>query len=217
MKKFTLISLILLLLPLGAAAQAYFGYLNYTQVLKQMPAYEQAIKDLEVLRQKYQEEAQRGEEEFQKKFVDFLQGQNEFPQSILLKRQTELQGLMDNGVEFRRQIDTLLLQAEKDLVGPVHEALSNAIQQVAAQRGFHFVLNTEDRNSLYINTSVGEDITLLVLIQLGLVESPQPVEQVQPAGANGEPTGGEAQPAEAQKEASATQASDAVSTELLVE
>lgn len=175
MKKFTLVFLILLLLPIGAAAQAYFGYLNYRQVLEQMPTYEQAISDLAVLRQKYQDEAQRGEAEFQKKFVDFLQGQNEFPQSILLKRQTELQGLMDNGVEFRRQMDTLLVQAERDLVGPVRETLMTAINQVATQRGFHFVLNTEDRSTLFINTSVGEDITQAVLVQLGLAEAPQPV------------------------------------------
>lgn len=175
MKKFTLVFLILSLLPIGAAAQAYFGYLNYRQVLEQMPTYEQAISDLAVLRQKYQDEAQRGEAEFQKKFVDFLQGQNEFPQSILLKRQTELQGLMDNGVEFRRQMDTLLVQAERDLVGPVRETLMTAINQVATQRGFHFVLNTEDRSTLFINTSVGEDITQAVLVQLGLAEAPQPV------------------------------------------
>lgn len=191
MKKITLVTLILMLLPFGAAAQSYFGYLNYRQVLEQMPAYAQAQKDLAELRQKYQNEAQRGETEFQKKFVDFLQGQSEFPQSILLKRQTELQALMDNGVEFRRQMGTLLEQAEKDLMAPVQAKLAEAIQAVAVQRNFHFVLNTEDRNTLYINNNAGEDITQAVLVQLGLAEAPaaqptaedvaQPVAQEQPA------------------------------------
>lgn len=217
MKKFTLVSLILLLLPIGAAAQAYFGYLNYRQVLEQMPTYEQAISDLAVLRQKYQEEAQRGEAEFQKKFVDFLQGQNEFPQSILLKRQTELQGLMDNGVEFRKQMDTLLVQAERDLVGPVRESLQSAINQVAAQRGYHFVLNTEDRSTLFINTSVGVDITQAVLVQLGLAEAPQPVDDVQPNDAN------DAQPAVPENSTgtndvqSSGQAAETSATEMLIE
>lgn len=199
MKKFTLAFLILCLLPFTVAAQSYFGYLNYSQVLQMMPAYEQAQKDLADLRQKYQEEAQRGETEFQKKFTDFLQGQNEFPQSILLKRQTELQALMDNGVEFRRQMGTLLEQAEKDLKAPLLSALDAAIQQVATQRGFHFVLNTEDRGTLFINTSVGEDITQAVLVQLGLAEAPEApeaeAEAVQQPAASEQPVG-EEKPAE---------------------
>lgn len=159
-------------MPLIASAQAYFGHLSYQQVLRAMPAYSQAQQDLEKLRLQYQAEAQRGEDEFQKKFVDFLQGQKEFPTTILQKRQTELQTLMDNGVEFRRQMNNLLAQAEKDLMAPVMDSLDTAIKQVAEQRGMHFVLNTDEHATPFINSTVGEDITLPVLVALGLAEAP---------------------------------------------
>ena len=86
-------------LPLAAMAQAQFGYLSYQTVMKEMPEYIQSQHQLKELRAKYDAEAVRSEEEFQKKFVEFMQGQKDFPQSIMQKRQAELQMLMNNGVE----------------------------------------------------------------------------------------------------------------------
>ena len=115
--------LFFVLIPVIASAQIQFGYLSYQQVLKEMPEYAQAMQELQTLKAKYDEEAARGEAEFQKKFVDFLQGQKDFPQSIMQKRQAELQTLMDNGVAFRVQVQGLIAQAEKDLVAEVRQRL----------------------------------------------------------------------------------------------
>ena len=62
----------------AASAQIQFGYMSYKQILQQLPEYAQATKDLAILKAKYEAEAQKGEEEFQRKFVDFLQGQKDF-------------------------------------------------------------------------------------------------------------------------------------------
>ena len=101
----------LLLFCITASAQIQFGYVSYEQVLKEMPEYAKATQDLTALKAKYEAEAQKGEEEFQQKFVDFLQGQKDFPQAIMQKRQAELQALMDNGVAFRMKSQELSAQA----------------------------------------------------------------------------------------------------------
>ena len=111
-----LLLFLIAIIPIVASAQIQFGYLSYQQVLKEMPEYTQAMQELQTLKAKYDEEAARGETEFQRKFVDFLQGQKDFPQTIMQKRQAELQTLMDNGVAFRVQVQGLIAQAEKDLV-----------------------------------------------------------------------------------------------------
>ena len=41
------------------------------------------------------------EDEFNRKYEDFLEGQRDFPQTILQKRQLELQQLMEKNIEFR--------------------------------------------------------------------------------------------------------------------
>jgi hypothetical protein len=95
-----LFAILLMVLPMAVMAQIQFGYLSYKQVMQQMPEYAKAQQDLDLLKQKYEQEALRGEEDFQRKFVEFLQGQKDFPQTIMQKRQAELQHLMDNGVNF---------------------------------------------------------------------------------------------------------------------
>lgn len=160
-------------IPLVASAQIQFGYLSYQQVIKEMPEYTQAMQELKTLKDKYDEEATRGETEFQKKFVDFLQGQKDFPQTIMQKRQAELQTLMDNGVAFRMQVQTLLAQAEKDLVAEVQKKLNRVLLEVGVENGYGFILNTDDNACPYINPVIGVDVTELVRQKLSAATSSQ--------------------------------------------
>ena len=160
--------LFFVLIPVIASAQIQFGYLSYQQVLKEMPEYAQAMQELQTLKAKYDEEAARGEAEFQKKFVDFLQGQKDFPQSIMQKRQAELQTLMDNGVAFRVQVQGRIAQAEKDLVAEVQKKLNRVLLEVGVEYGYGYILNTDDNACPYINPVVGVDVTELVRQKLGL-------------------------------------------------
>ena len=162
---------LLALLPLTVMAQnPYMGYVSYKTILEQMPDYAKAMQDLESLRAQYEAEAQHGEAEFQRKFVDFLQGQQEFPKVIMQKRQMELQTLMDNGVEFRKQMQSLLEQARKDLTAPVEASLQQAIKAVGQERGYICILNTDNNGVPYVQTLMCEDATVFVLAKLGLVK-----------------------------------------------
>ena len=165
--------LLFVVVPIVASAQVQFGYLSYKQVLMEMPEYTQAMQELQTLKAKYNEEATRGEVEFQKKFVDFLQGQKDFPQTIMQKRQAELQTLMDNGVAFRVQVQGLIAQAEKDLVAEVQKKLNRILLEVGVEYGYGFILNTDDNACPYINPVVGVDVTELVRQKLGAAASSQ--------------------------------------------
>lgn len=154
--------------PTAVAAQAQFGYLSFRQVMEQMPEYAKARQDLVTLKQKYEQEALRGEEDFQRKFVEFLQGQKEFPQTIMQKRQLELQNLMDNAVSFRTQVGKLLEQAEQDLMAETDKKLRHAILEVGVEQGYGLVLNTDGNSCPFINPLAGVDITAFVLQKLGI-------------------------------------------------
>ena len=79
MKK--LILILMLFLPLTAMAQK-FGYMNYDMVLKAMPEYIKAQSQLEILKAKYTAEAERTDQEFNRKYSEFLDGQRDFPKNI---------------------------------------------------------------------------------------------------------------------------------------
>lgn len=177
---------LVMILPCALYAQVQFGYLSYQKVVEEMPEYAQTQQQMATLRAKYEAEATRGEEEFQKKFVEFLQGQKDFPQSIMQKRQAELQGLMDKGVEFRVQSQELLKQAHNELLAEVYKKLNRAILEVGVEYGYGFIMNIDDNSCPYINPVVGVDVTELVRQKLGLIPAtssstiptpePQPVQ-----------------------------------------
>lgn len=183
----SLITLLLALLPfLGVSAQdegvrvPQFGYISYNEVFQQMPEYQKAQEDFAALKAKYDAETTRSEDEFQHKFAEFLQGQKDFPPSILQKRQAELQELMDKSVNFRRESRKLLRQAEAELQRPVAEKLDEAIKAVGAELGLIFVLNTDGNSLPFVHPQVGVDITRPVLSKLGIEKVEVPEERIEP-------------------------------------
>ena len=175
------LSLIFIIISIATTSfsQVQFGYLSYSAVMKQMPEYTQAQNNMAALRAKYEQEAQRGEDEFQKKFVEFLQGQKEFPATILQKRQAELQNLMNNGLSFRNQAQGLLADAEKEAMGEVEKILNNAILAVGVEFGYAFILNIDENACPFINPVIGVDVTNAVKRKLGLEVPEEPTPQAE--------------------------------------
>jgi len=147
---------------------APFGYVSYKDIFERMPEYDEARASFAALKSKFEDEANRSEKEFQRKFAEFLQGQKDFPPTILQKRQAELQDLMDKSVTFRQESQRLLQKAEAEMMQPVMDRLNKAIQEVASERSLIFVLNTDDNAVPFINPQVGVNITEPLLQKLGL-------------------------------------------------
>jgi len=145
----------------------HFGYLSYNDVLQTMPQYQQAMKSLEELKKTYDQEMERSEQDFSKKFTEYLDGQKTFPENIMLKRQKELQQLMDQSLLFRKEAQELLTKAEEELMEPVHALLKEAIEAVGKKRNYAYVLNTDVNAYPYISGD-GENCTDAVLVQLGI-------------------------------------------------
>ncbi len=171
--------LILLLLPISAAAQVKFGYLSYRTICQEMPQYVQAQQELQKLKSVYEQEAARGEEEFQRKFADFLQGQKDFPVNILQKRQAELQELMDRGVKFRKEAERLLAEAEQTLLKGITDQLNKTIVGIGMEMGYSFILNIDDNACPFINPLLGDDVSNIVREKLGIpvLQNDRPAEK----------------------------------------
>ena len=160
--------LLLMLLPFMAAAQVKFGYLSYRTICQEMPQYVQAQQELLNLKAVYEQEATRGEEEFQRKFADFLQGQKDFPTNILQKRQAELQDLMERGSKFRKEAEKLLAEAEQNLIKDISKKLDEAIVAVGMEMGYSFIINIDDNACPFINPLVGDDVSNVVREKLSI-------------------------------------------------
>ena len=140
-----LISIIFVCLGIKAQADGglRFGYLSYETALQSMPDYTVVQKKLADLRQQFQNETLRVEDEFNRKYEDFLEGQREFPQSILQKRQIELQELMDKNIAFKENSRKELEKAEQELMAPLKIRLIEVLGKIGRERGYAFIVDTD--------------------------------------------------------------------------
>ncbi len=161
MKKAIVLVVMALLTALPTVAQdaLKFGYLSYSNVLQAMPEYATMQSKMAELRQKYEAEQQRVEEDFNKKYEEFLDGQKSFPKTILQKRQSELQEMLDKNVAFKKESQRLLTQAEEDAIAPIKSRLSEALAAIGSEKGYAIIINTDEKATLWLNPAMGEDIT----------------------------------------------------------
>ena len=140
-----------------------FGYLSYDAAIKAVPDYEEMQNNLATLRAQYEAEMKRVENDFNKKYEEFLDGQAHFPKTILQKRQSELQEMLDKNTAFKRQGQALLNDAEASLRQKLQAALDAAITTVGEEGGYAFILNTDQHAAPFINPLMGEDVTQAVI------------------------------------------------------
>ncbi len=143
-----------------------YGYISYSEALKMMPEYAIAVQNEADLKASYEAEAKRVEAEFNAKYEEFLEGQRDFPETILKKRQTELQQLLERNIQFKAESQTLLEAAHKDFFAPVRAHLDEILSKIAIERGYPFILNTDNDALPFINPNMGVDLTADVLLML---------------------------------------------------
>lgn len=112
------------------------GYINSIELLESIPEKVKASKDIEELNQKYKNELTVMQNEYNKKYSDFIADQSSMAESIKLRRMQEL-------YELEKNIDTFLKIAQEDiesqeilLIEPLREKIKNAIKAIGEEHGF---------------------------------------------------------------------------------
>ncbi len=139
-----------------------FGYLSIDSVLQSMPEYAQMQHDMATMRQQYEAEMKRVENDFNKKYEEFLDGQKNFPKTILQKRQSELQEMLDKNIAFKKESLQMLNDTEKTQKDVILMMIDMAVKTIGMQRGYAFILNTDANATPWLNPALGEDITKAV-------------------------------------------------------
>ena len=122
--------------PAQRSAALRFGYFSYQDVLQSAPDYAGIQRNIESLRNNFQAEMKRATDEFNLKYEAFLDGLKDFAPAIRMKRQAELQELMEK------------------------------IAKVGEQRGLAFILNTDNNAAPYLNPALGENVSAAISAEL---------------------------------------------------
>lgn len=147
--------------------QQHFGYISYDNALKAMHEYEVAMLRLTEMKKACDEEMVRSEQEFSHKFAEYIDGQKEFPDNIMLKRQKELQLLLEESIRFKDESKALLQKSEDELMAPLHDRLRKVLAEVGLRRNLAYILNTDNNAYPFVNTTgEAEDVTAEVIEML---------------------------------------------------
>ena len=161
MKK--LIVLLLMILPLGAIAQEVkIAFVKTQEVFMAMPEVEKQMADLN---EKYRVELKQMQDEYQKKYSDFVAQQDSLTENIKLRRMQEIQDIqerMDNFVQVAQQD---VQKKQQELLQPIQQKLHEAIQKVGEEKGYTYII--DPAALLYTGTNA-VDATPFVRTKLGL-------------------------------------------------
>ncbi len=157
----------ILALPLSVMAQTKFGHMNSQDVITAMPEYTKAQTDLDAMAKQYQEEMQRTQEEFNKKYQEFLAQADSLPRNIAERRQKELQDMDQRQQQFQQEVYQSMQKAQQDALTPIYQKLETAIQAVGKAEGVIYIFDIARTPVAYIGAE-SVDLTAKVKAQLGI-------------------------------------------------
>ncbi len=160
---------VMLILPMGIMAQTFkFGHVNSFEVIQAMPEYEKAMVDLQNLQKQYTDEIKRAEDEFNRKYQEYIQQQDSLPRNIAERRQKELQDLMERGQQFQQEVQENLQKAQADMTTPIIKKVEDAIIAVGNEGGYIYIFDLSRTPIPFVNDKLSIDVTPALKTRLGI-------------------------------------------------
>jgi outer membrane protein len=153
-------------LPLALFAQEVkIAIVNTTELVNQMPEMSDMEKQLADLNAQYEREFKTMQDEYTKKYSEYVAQQDSLTENIKLRRQQEIQDLdtrIQNYVPIAQQD---IERKQTELFAPIQERIQKAIKDVGDEKGYTFILNPQ---VLLYKSDSAIDATPFVKEKLGL-------------------------------------------------
>lgn len=171
MKKILLSGLftLFILISGNVAAQTaqQIAFVNSNNVLDVMPERIEASKKLTDLNRKYQDELQVMQNDYNKKYTDFISFQTSMAENIRLRRMQQLYELERELNEFMKVAQEDIQNQEKQMLDPLRQRVKEAITQIGIEHGFICIYDLANPTIAFV-TPNATDITPLVMQKLGI-------------------------------------------------
>ena len=164
MKK--LIIFLLMMLPLGVFAQeSMIAIVNTQEVIQAMPEFATMQKQMADMEAKYKNEMQVMQDEYNKKYSDFVAQQDSLTENIKMRRMQELQDMEQRTQNFIQISQQDFQKKQGELFTPIQDKLKNAIKAVGDEKGYTYIL---DPQIVLYQGNTAVDATQFVKAKLGI-------------------------------------------------
>ena len=169
MKK-TLIAIVACLFAFGGTAMAQknikLGHINSNELMQIMPGRDSAQTILQAEVTELEQTLKSMQSEAEQRYNDYVANQSGWTELIRQTKQREIQDMGARIQEFQENAQKQLQQREQDLLKPIIDRAKKAIEDVAREGGYTYILDSGTASVLYSQDS--DDIMPQVKKKLGL-------------------------------------------------
>nr|WP_233566672.1 OmpH family outer membrane protein [Parabacteroides sp. AM58-2XD] len=132
-----------------------------------MPEITAMQETMKQMNDKYAGEMKTMEDEFQKKYTDYIAQQDSMTENIKLRRTQELEDIRQRVENFTQVAQQDMNKKQQELLAPIQDKLRNAIKAVGDEKGYAYIIDNNPGIVLYTGNAA-IDATPLVKAKLGL-------------------------------------------------
>lgn len=132
-------------------AQNNIAYVNSLEIINELPDKKSATERLETLSENYKQELQIMQNEYNKKYSDFITYQESLAESIKLRRMQELTDLEEQIQNFTKLAQKDIEEHEQQLLEPIKKKVNEAISAVGIDHSFTVIYDLDDSGILFVS------------------------------------------------------------------
>ena len=156
------------MLAAQTATAQKIAHINVDELISLMPETQAAESEMQKYAQQLEKDLEEMQTEAQAKYQNLINNQNNWTQLRITKEQEELEGMAQRIQQYQVQAQQDLQKKQMELMEPIIEKAQNAINGVARDKGYTYVLDSSQSKGVVIYVEKGEDILPLVKAKMGL-------------------------------------------------
>ncbi len=147
--------------------QNNIAFVNTLEILNSLPDKVSATERLSTLNENYKQELQIMQNEYNKKYSDFITYQERLAESIKLRRMQELTDLENRIQNFTKLAQKDIEEHEQLLLEPIKAKVKNAIEAVGIEHNFTVIYDLDDSGIVFVSPNA-VDANPFVKYKLGV-------------------------------------------------
>src|SRR4051812_18922189 len=156
--------LVLLISLLGAfnfAKSQKIAHLSFDSLVSMMPETKTATEVAQNYFKGLEQESIAMQTELETKYKDYMAGEATMSEMVKKNKQEDLQQLQARIQDFQRQAEMDYKKKQAEITAPIYEKAKKAVDAVAKENGYKFILDTSPQSSSVLYSEASDDILML--------------------------------------------------------
>ncbi len=150
----------------GFGQSLKMGHINRDEIIMSMPDYDTAMKQYNAYGQELTNALELMQVEYNNKLDQYVKDSKTLTDLVKANKEQELGDMQNRINNFQQQAQVQLQDKQAELLNPIIEKATTAINAVAKEGGFIYIYDV--RTLVYVDTVKSTDIAPLVKTRLGI-------------------------------------------------